>query len=903
MRDRGCLHRRVSAGCRPPVPGSHLLQVDGPCFDNVASMPILAPQTIRFDLTRAREAALELHRRGEDPFRVTAALSAGFDSVLRDLFAEHLRGEEENVALVAVGGYGRRELCPHSDIDILFVRRGESASAAIGKMVLALWDSGAQLGHAVRTPGECLKFMLDDLTTANTMLESRHLAGSEKLYAQFRSQACQRYRRRRADSFIHAKLKLLHGSIDPPQRTIYVIEPNVKEGMCGLRDIQRVLWIEDMRAEGAGFDGLLSLNRFSKKEVAGLRDAYGFYLRLRCELHFSNNVHQDILERDTVLVIARNLGYGDGVDDKAAVERLMGDYYRHARNVYRFLRLYLQTDTRGRSPIERILRWLRARKVNPHLSLYKERLYLAKKPPEGASPETILEVFSIAQERDARISEALCSWIRRRLSSLDADFAHIPDIARGFRAFLRGRHVGRILKTMHATGFLDRVLPEFGKLDCLVNFDGHHQFTVDEHTLKTLEELDRIGSPDYPERPFQQILLEIKDHLPLRIALLLHDVGKAIPGEHSVSGTEAATLICERLGLDAKTIETVDFLIYHHLELFRVSELRDFTDDKVIEALARLVGSEERLKMLYLLTYVDIVSVGPGTWTQWKGAQLAELYERTLIHLSTGPSQGENLEVVLSAAGLSDDERVRVHEHCRLMGAPTYAREVLPERMVLHVKLVERFRIEKVVQVETEGFVGYHEVTFCGADRPRLFADLAGVLYSEGLSVLGARIFSRSDGVVIDIFQVEVADTVNLPVEERVGHLRRKIRRVEAGQESIEGLVLQRSRSYRGRRWPKPLFGPKVTFDNEISETASVIEVSAGDRPGLLYDLATALHRLGLDVRAAKVSTLTDRAHDVFYVTDGQGRKIEDPERRSVVSQTLFTQAQRTVADLASGSK
>ncbi len=865
-------------------------------------MPPLSAQSIRSELSQIREAALERHRSGDDPFTVTASLSTAVDSLLARLSAEYLRGEEENVALVAVGGYGRRELCPQSDIDILFLRKGNSASDAISKLVLNLWDSGAQLGHAVRTPEECLQFMLDDLTTANTMLESRYLAGSEKLYLQFRFRAVQRYRRRQSDRFIRSKLALLRQSVDPPDRTIYVLEPNVKEGMCGLRDIQRVLWIEDMRAEGSGFDGLLSLNRFSRKEVEGLRAAYAFYLRLRCELHFVNNVRQDILERDSVLSIARNLGYGDGASDQSAVEKLMGDYYRHARNVYRFLRLYLQTDTRGDSRIERVLRWFRAKSVNPYLSLYKGRLYLAKKRPESFTPETILEIFSIAQERDARISESLCSWVRRRLVSLDVDFAHLPEVSWGFRSFLRGKHVGRILKTMHATGFLDRVLPEFGKLDCLVNFDGHHQFTVDEHTLKTLEELDKIETPDYAEKQFQQILSEIKDHLPLRLALLLHDVGKAIPGEHSVSGTEAATLICERLGLDTKTIETVDFLIYHHLELFRVSEFLDFKDDKVIEALARLVGSEERLNMLYLLTYLDIVSVGPGTWTQWKGAQLAEVYERTSIFLRRGAARGENLDVVLLAAGLQEDESRRIQEHCRLMGTPGYAREVLPERMLLHVGLVEKFRAGNVIQVESEDFPGYHEVTFCGGDRPRLFADLTGVLYSEGLSVLGARIFSRSDGVVIDIFQVEVADLVNLPFEERVMRIRRKVRRVEAGQETIESLMLQRSRFYRGKRWRKPLFGPKVTFDNQVSESCSVIEVSAGDRPGLLYDLATALHRLGLDVRAAKVSTLTDRAHDVFYVSDRKGGKVEDPEFRNEISQALLVQAQRSTVEVVSGS-
>lgn len=849
-------------------------------------------QSVRTDFARVRAAALERHRRGEDAFRVVEGLSAGVDTILCQLFAEHLQGEAENVALLAVGGYGRREVCPHSDIDLLFLRRGQHAEEPIRKMVLLLWDSGIQLGHAVRTPEESLQFMQDDLTTANTMLEGRLLAGSEKLYTLFRTRAILPYRRKRGDNFIRAKLGLLRDSIDNPSRTIYVLEPNIKEGMCGLRDVQRMLWVEDMRQEGSNFGSLLSQGRFLESEVAALRQAYQFYLRLRCELHFTNNVRQDILERDLVLTIARNLGYGEGADDQTAVERLMRDYYRHARDVYHFLRFYLHTDTRGRSPIERIRRWFGAKQVLPHLSLYKNRLYQVKTLPEGGvTPEAILQLFTTAQERNARLSEPLCNWIRRRLSQIDVDISHQPEVLRGFRAFLRGPHVGRILKTMHATGFLDRILPEFAGLDCLVNFDGHHQFTVDEHTLKTLEELDRLEEPDYPEKDFQRLSGEIKDHLPLRLALLLHDIGKAIPGEHSVSGTESAKLICERFGLDQKTIETVDFLIYHHLELFRVSELRDYSEERAIEDLARLVGSIERLQMLYLLTYLDIVSVGPGTWTNWKGAQLAEVYQRTLIHLRTGAHRGENLEVLLQSAGLSESEQQRVLEHCRLMGTPGYTREVLPERMLYHVGLVDRFRAQKVMQVESESFPGYQEVTFCGVDRPRLFADLAGVLFSEGFNVLGARIYSRSDGVVIDLFQVEIADTVNLGVSERVERVRKKIRRVEACQETVGELIRQRTRTYRAKRWTKPLFGPKVTMDNETSEVCTVIDVSAGDRPGLLYDLALSLHNFGLDVRMAKVSTLTDRAHDVFYVTEGHGGKVDDGTRRGEIIEALQAQA------------
>jgi [protein-PII] uridylyltransferase len=855
-------------------------------------------QSLRKSLAEIRGTALERHRRAESPFHVVAGLAGGVDSILSQLFTELLGDEADHVALLAVGGYGRRELCPQSDIDVLFLRQGDRAAPGIERMVRLLWDGGFQLGHSVRTPEQCYEFMKSDLTTANTMLESRFLAGSERLHDRFLTRALHRYRRRKGAAFTRGKLDLLRQSLEDPQRTIYVVEPNVKEGICGLRDIQRILWIENLNHRGDTFEALLQQGRFSPVEVRNLKDAYGFYLRLRCELHFANDVRQDILQHDSVREIAVSLGYLIDADDQAAVEALMGDYYRHARHVYCFLRLYLQTSTQGRSLLHRVSRRLYSTRVSPRLSLYKGYLYLNGAIPESVTPEVIMEIFEIAQKRNVRLSETLCEWIRRQVADLDTDFTHRPEAIRGLRAILRGPRVGQVLKVLHVTGVLDRTIPEFARLDCLVHFDGHHQFTVDEHTLKTLEELDRVeNDPDYPEQDFRKLFLEIKTHLPLRIALLLHDVGKAIPGKHSVSSTEAAVIICERLGLDQKSIDAVEFLVYRHLELFRVSEMRNFSEEGVLDSLARLVGTEERLKMLYLLTYLDIVSVGPGTWTGWKGAQLAELYQRTLIHLQAGNVAGD-FEVQLSSGELNEEERQKVRTHCGLMGTPGYVREILPERMLSHVALVENFCARDEMQVALETFVGYHDVTFCGRDRPGLFADLTGLLLSEGFNVLGGRIFSRSDGIVIDLFQVELADTVLVPVEKRVDRLRAELEKVQAEEEGVEDFIRLRPRRYKTKRWRRPLFGPSVRFDNDSSEVCTVVEVTAGDRPGLLFDLACGLHRLGLDVRTAKVSTLTDRAHDVFYVVEGHGGKVTSTVRKDEIAQALVSIAKRPVADL-----
>lgn len=867
---------------------------------------------IKQEYADLRRAAFQKHRAGADSLEVVHNLSDGVDALLFELFEEVVGEGKERMVMLPVGGYGRRELCPRSDVDLLFIRTADSRGEGVERLVRLLWDGGFQLGHAVRTVKECYEYMRDDLVTANAVLESRYLAGSRTLEGDLRQDAVDRYCRRHRESFIAAKFALLRKSLEDPHRTIYVVEPSLKEGVCGLRDIQRVLWIENMKhGTGIGFEAIMEESRFPPADFERVRDAYRFFLRLRCELHFTNEVRQDILERDSMLPVARALGYSGRGDAQRAVESLMEDYYRHARHVARFLWYYLEVSERPAGLLGKIHRRLTEERIRPWLTLYRGRVLIARDAEDAAAdgsqplPEKILDLFLAAQEKDAQLSETLAEWLRSRVAELEADAFQTPGVCRAFRALLqRGRCVGRLLKSLHDTGILARIIPEFSALTCLVNFDGHHQFTVDEHTLKTLEELDRIETDSaYPEREFREVFEEIKDPLPLRLALLLHDTGKATPGEHAVSGTEAATLFCERIGLDEKVIETVDFLIYRHLELFRVSELRDFTQSEVIESLAKLVKTEERLKMLYLLTYIDVVSVGPGTWTQWKGAQLSELYQRTRIHLLTGSTAQDTLEVRLSSLDVDAPRRDELVEHCRLMDGATYGREILPERMLYHVDLVKRFQEKGEMQVAVDSRPGYVDITFCGSDRPRLFADLTGLLFSEGFNVLGARIYSRSDGIAIDLFQVEIADTVQVGAEARVDRVRQKLRRVESRKLMVEDFIRQRTLSYRPRRWRKPLFGPRVTFDNESSSTCSVIEVSAGDRPGLLYDLAQALHALGLDLRTAKVSTSMDRAHDAFYVVERDGTKVDNAARRSEIAQLLKAHAERPAAALSRGGR
>lgn len=850
---------------------------------------------IKSDVSQLLRVALERHRRGDDPFLVVDGLSVGIDGVLRQLFLQTIGDAQDRVAMVAVGGYGRREMCPRSDVDLLFLVGKSMPGGRIERLVRLLWDGGFQLGQSVRSPADCFKFMVDDPITAAAMLENRPIAGSDALYRRFLAQAVQRYRKRRGEAFARAKFEQLRESLFGDGRTIYVLEPHLKDGCACLRDIQRVLWIENMRRGLACFEDLGRDGMFPEDRVRALRAAYGFYLRTRCELHFHSGLKLDILERDSHLDVARALGYTGS--PKSMVEQLMGDYYRHARRTYRFLRHYLETGTRGRQFFRKLAHKLVGGTEHPTLVRSGGFLFPRDATPPAKSFEGILRLFLHAHETGMRLSESLTERIRQAVEGGRMSLDRSPAVFEIFNRILReGPYVGRSLKAMHEAGVLTRVLPEFRGIEGLVSFDGHHHFTVDEHTLRTLEELDRIelGSESVPEG-FHAVFRQIPDPLPLRLALLLHDVGKGIPGEpHAISGSQAAEIIGERLGIDDEERDTVRFLVYHHLRMFAVSESRDYTDPRVLDRFASLVRTPERLRMLYVMTYIDVASVGPGTWTGWKEVQLAELYERTMeeLRLREGkePRVGQTLAELVEGAELNPEKRRRVIEHASMFADGAYAREILPEHMGSHLDLVDALRKDGVVQVGGHDYGDYQEIIVCTRDRAQLFADLTGVLYAEGLNLLGARVFSRLDGIALDVFYVEAADGARVSIDRRVERIRDRLRQIDAKQIVVEDLIRQWTRSYRFRRMRgggEDLYGCRVAFDNDSSGRYTVVDVTTRDRPGLLYDLASTIARLGLDLRSAKVSTLTDRAHDVFYVVEADGHKVVNPARMREIEQTL----------------
>ena len=439
------------------------------------------------------DSALRKHREGEDSFRVVGSYAAGMDQVLSDLFEQEFAGSQE-VALIAVGGYGRRELCPYSDLDLLILRESSSSDSDIQRFVTLLWDCGFDLGHSVRTLQECYEYMADNPITGATLLENSLIAGSRRLYKRFESEVVERYRKKEGGKFVASKIEQIRLSLDTEGRTIYILEPHLKDGVGALRDIQRILWVENIRNGSVGFDGFSPKSVVSSDRVTTLREAYAFYLRVRCELHFHTGGRLEVLEDDSIREVAKNLSYpGDG---REAVEGLMADYFRHARNTYQFLKYYIEVFE-GLSFSQRLKRKFFIRPVGSYLKLYTGRLYLRVEPVEESLAEEIVGFFVEAHRLDCFLSQELREWIRGRIREGRVDFTGSMIIYRVLLSILREESgVAKILRGMRRTDVLGRIIPEFSRLEGLVNFGGHHHYTVDEHTLRTLEKLDSLRDVD-----------------------------------------------------------------------------------------------------------------------------------------------------------------------------------------------------------------------------------------------------------------------------------------------------------------------------------------------------------------------------------------------------------------------
>ena len=868
-------------------PGPLGQPVGGPVEDDESELLDSLRRYVRLETERLRMR----HRLGLGGSEIATARSYQVDLVVQracrgaaEKAGPAAQSELSDCAVVALGGYGRAELAPYSDVDLLFLhpdRPSSSVSAFVERALQLLWDAGLAVGHSFRSPGECVAEARDDLHSRTALTEARLVAGSPDLFSELLAALDEGLLRdpRATQRFLEAMRQETEERYAKQGHAVCVQEPNVKEGVGGLRDLHTVLWVGHARFGSGRLSALKGEEWLSDAEYRAARRSSDFLWRVRNEAHFSTGRRTDFLSLDLQAEIAPRLGYEAkrGLLDS---ELFMRDYYRRASELHEvcrgFLLRHLESQPRPFFPaLRRRPRRLKGFEVR------EGRLFAPETDfPKG--PAALLEAVEVAQLEDLAVSDELKLQLRSHSGLVDRAFRSSPEATGALLRLLerRGR-VGGALRTLHETGILGRLLPEWARISFLVQHDLYHRYTVDEHTLRALEALDEVARGDHPERVrLGSVLDEIEDAMPLYLGMLLHDIGKGRGGGHVEKGVRIAIRTLVHLGLDPEAAAKVLFLIEAHLEMSQLSQQRDLSEPALIEAFAKRVGSLERLNLLLLLTYADHRAVGPGIWTEWKATLLWELYDRTRHRLLGGEGYGHRADAEREAAVAVLREEFppeKVEHHFGLL-PERYLRTTDSERMARHFRLLCS-RHERPVAVDWHDLERGRasEVTVTARDRRGLFAAVSGTLSASNIDILSVDLFSRADGLVLDTLRVSELPE-HAPVSaERKARIEAALTKAVSGETDVLTTVERWRRSQRRRsprHWGRIARRPSVRFDTDGSATATIVEVRAPDQPGLAFTISEALAGLGLDITFAKIATAKALALDVFYVTDAAGMKL-----------------------------
>ncbi|MHB1845878.1 MAG: [protein-PII] uridylyltransferase [Deltaproteobacteria bacterium] len=833
----------------------------------LARLPAAPGEDVKGYWTRVRQLVRGVHASGVSGRTVVRLGTEAMDRLIRAL-AERAGLDAKRVALVAQGGYGRRELTPGSDVDLLALYDGPAP--ALDTVLYPLWDLRLELGHAARTPAEALRFAEEDPVGLSALLDARLLWGSRRLFEGVERGLSERLQGQRGEAYILAKRDELVARRSRYGASVFLLEPNVKQCEGGLRDLQTAVWMARVRYRVSGLRQLLAASVLPPSSVAGAMRARDFLWRVRAELHLGAGRKEDQLTFDRQLEVARALGYRDSREG-LAVEQLMRHYYLAAAACKRI----------ADEIVERCLEARGAKRpqetpIDHELKLWGSQLTVTERSVFEVDPTAIARAFLAAGRLGVPLYSYARDLVAQELPRVDEQVRADPRATLALRELFSLEDTdGAWLTQMHELGALTAFLPELGRVTALAQHDVYHVYTVDVHLVRALRRLYALRRGDLvrEEPELTRLCLQARAWLPLCLGVLFHDSGKGQGGQHSERGAELVRSAGGRLGLSPHELGLAEFLVREHLTLSHVAQRRDLADPETIERFAAQMGTAERLELLYLLTYVDVSSVGPSTWTDWKARLFRELYQKSREQLEGTRRRrpaGERLRRGLARLGLSP------HELELFLGRmpERYLRSVRARGALRHRRLLERLSGRPLAaQRVRRGHAT--ELVLAARDRPGLLALFAGALAAHRITILSAEVYSSSAGEALDVFLVQAADGGPLPLE-RWRAARADLRRVLGGAESPQALLARRIRVSPLLRHPLPAVETKIRIDNDAAQRATVIDVQAEDRLGLLFTLARSLHELGLEISLAKVMTEANRAVDSFYVTKG-GEKLADP--------------------------
>jgi [protein-PII] uridylyltransferase len=872
------------------------------------------------------------HRAGAGGREICRGHATIIDALLHNLWrrakqslSPQAQREFPPLALVALGGYGRGELNPKSDLDVMLLHYGQVVASVrplphLSKMIefilMPLYDLGFKVGHSVRTIEDCVQLANRDMQTKTSLIEARLIVGDEKLFVKFQKAIVSRCVENHVDAYIRARIGDQATRRNKFGNSPTMQEPNVKNGCGGLRDFQNLCWMAFFKHRTRSLEELQEREFITAVEAKRLEAAYDFLLRVRNELHCQTERATDVLAKGLQPALAGKLGFTDR-SPRRRLEAFMREYYHHSRNIYLITRtveerLALLPKAGALPAIRNLIRrpFARPREQTVDGFLLREgQIHPGSGRVFRDQPRRLMRVFLHAQKRGMKLHPDTVQMIRHQLYLVDRKFLRDTHVRNTFLEILNQRgNVSRWLRAMHEVGLLGKYLPEFGKMTCLVQHEYYHQYTADEHTLICLEQLDQIWeSKDPLHASYAEMFQTIERPFILYLALLLHDSGKALnTGNHSETGALLATKAAHRLGLDGATTHSLQILIEHHLLMAQISQRRDLEDPAVIRHFAAQIQSAENLRMLTLHTFADSQATSDQLWNGFKESLLWQLHHKTMAELTgaTAFIQAEARQRELLAEEvnrLQPDNVSEEEQNVHFQALPARYYQIHPAReIVLDLTLVHRFMahqlsadpdqpLQPVVAWHNEPDRGYTSAKVCTWDRAGLFGIMAGSFAAAGVNILSAQVFTHEDDIVLDTFYVTDArggGTVGREDREKFESI--LLKALTKGSVDFRTLIarLKTARplyqSLEGEAMPV-----RVNFDNQSSEERTVIEIESEDRLGLLYVISDALTELGLNIYLAKILTEKGAAIDSFYVTEPGGLKITDLHRQEAIDKKL----------------
>ncbi len=868
-------------------------------------------------LGRLREGASGTEIVSDFTSLVDTVLIGRYRNVVRQLSSDVPSGMQ-HCCLVAVGGYGRRELAPYSDIDVMMLYRagGETLAQDLSKQVFHhLWDLGFQVGHSVRSIHDCVVVAEGDLSAKTALMESRFLAGSPSAFQEFRRRFAKRVLGRRVESFVREKLEERKQDYAKFGETVFLLEPNIKRTKGGLRDIHLLQWIGMARYQASTLQELTDRGALAHQDYTALLEAREFLFKVRALLHLGADRAQEILSFDEQVRMAQEFGYRDE-PHMLGVEQFMQHYYRLTTGIHHRAMRFVERASPG-SLWTRIKKWWPSPVIDGFFQVVDGRLSIRDEKLMQIldDPDHLLSLFQVAQRQGVTVDGLVLEEIHRHVESMPDHLFASPSVSRRFRELLSGPgEVAETLMLMHQARVLEKLVPAFGRVRGLMQFNQYHKYTVDEHSLLAVKKVEVLGKQS---GMLGAVYQEIHAKDLLHLALLLHDVGKGLPEDHSEVGKRIAGDMSVRLGFDAQESRTLEFLVHEHLLMAKTAFRRDPHDEKERRTFCRAVGDVERLKQLLLLTAADIAAVGPDMLTKWKEALLIELY---LLALPDMSGTRERVEAAIDVESVINEVLAAWEAHLLRVeaggqaaegqGAPNrewvrsqlqafpvrYLSGTAKDRIIAHLSAIrsltpERPKVESTYNCELK-VCEYSLIAFESV-ASGIFMKMTGVLAAKGLRVLDAQIVTRPDGIVVDTFLVKDHDFSGEPTPARLEKVGKAIVSVLKGELSIEACMKQNQRVSFRSRMPIRRHRTEVKIDNETSDHFTVIDVFADDKQGLLHEIAKTLYDLGLSVHSAKIGTRLDQVVDVFHVTERNGNKVEDTGTCESIQTTLQERVDR----------